>query len=1000
MNKKFSTLVASLLLAGGIFTSAFAQGKINLSDAAAQGGYYSLKMDDNSSIDATANHIIVNGGKLMLDNVKKGTPAVAAGFWTAEEVNVNGTTGYAFVNAEGTKLTFNADGTFNKDGKGVYSAFTISGAQLYPVGKADMKLSFDNNKNVTLSTNAKYATVFTVATDDVTADVNNLLGDGFSLTIGKQVKNKKGEIVWDGAYENLKGNVFTGKLTAVETKKGSKKYNLKNEEGKYIVLTSENWGNLSNSLQGTGSAYDGFKFAAMSEAQIKEAEKADAKVSIKAKTFTITQPNMVTNEPLEVVAGNHYELMVAIVDGQAYLTTGDADAANSEEYLTGKASYTYEENTSKKVINNTYVIFGDGNDVDYAIFNDVVWNISWTNADDETLVAGPQCGNAWVPAAQVATAYPEGQWLYQGGNTFVNRESGNTMTISGLRKIEGKELTFSNSIGTYTFVQAGVPGHVTDAYLNGTDDEFLKEAFHIASPLAYGDTVYLAKDEKNALYLTKDKAEAVEFRMTKEVVKVGDNESDLIRHYTTYASAKAEGGFATDTLSLHRYFVSEASTNMYLSYDWKNEKYVLSETDGDNAIIFKNKAEKLYNLVQELDIVAHKNDKKEFLHWEYNNDFYYNNGQWVENKYRKAFCAASKLYGAHNSAELKKAVSAYEFIANDLFTLTKVDAGQHVSGIEGDTIKIFRNIDNNYVLYESGKLLADAKGDAVEGFLAIQNFLDPKYADKNAAMYVDGAAGLDTWRPEYMLVLDGKKVDAQNDLCSICGKPTCEHSHVSRGYFEGRYLVNLVDSAKAGRKDCMFQNYGGNDYYRLGFVHAKHIGDSLVIASSNDTLNLTGNSFDMMNVCEFAFHYVDKAREAFTIETAYTAARASKEDVLTGKADYVGELLGSKPGWVKFHNGIPVVTNEEDEAEVFNLELTSENPTANEEVAVSEVSVVAVDGAVVVKGAAGKTVAISNILGQTIANTVIASDNETIAVPAGIVVVAVEGEEAVKAIVR
>ena len=66
----------------------------------------------------------------------------------------------------------------------------------------------------------------------------------------------------------------------------------------------------------------------------------------------------------------------------------------------------------------------------------------------------------------------------------------------------------------------------------------------------------------------------------------------------------------------------------------------------------------------------------------------------------------------------------------------------------------------------------------------------------------------------------------------------------------------------------------------------------------------------------------------------------------------------------------------------------------------STVSVIAGTGKIVITGAAGKTVAISNILGQTIANTVLSSDNATIAAPAGVVVVAVEGEAAVKAIVK
>ena len=74
--------------------------------------------------------------------------------------------------------------------------------------------------------------------------------------------------------------------------------------------------------------------------------------------------------------------------------------------------------------------------------------------------------------------------------------------------------------------------------------------------------------------------------------------------------------------------------------------------------------------------------------------------------------------------------------------------------------------------------------------------------------------------------------------------------------------------------------------------------------------------------------------------------------------------------------------------------------TDNEEIATSEVTVIAGEGNVTIAGAAGKKVVVSNILGQVVANTVITSDNATIAAPAGVVVVAVEGEEAVKAIIK
>ena len=73
--------------------------------------------------------------------------------------------------------------------------------------------------------------------------------------------------------------------------------------------------------------------------------------------------------------------------------------------------------------------------------------------------------------------------------------------------------------------------------------------------------------------------------------------------------------------------------------------------------------------------------------------------------------------------------------------------------------------------------------------------------------------------------------------------------------------------------------------------------------------------------------------------------------------------------------------------------------TANEAIEAAGVQVIGGQGAVTVQGAAGKVITVANILGQTIANQVAASDNVTIAAPAGIVVVAVEGE-ATKVVVK
>ncbi|WP_427910564.1 DUF6383 domain-containing protein [Parabacteroides chongii] len=52
---------------------------------------------------------------------------------------------------------------------------------------------------------------------------------------------------------------------------------------------------------------------------------------------------------------------------------------------------------------------------------------------------------------------------------------------------------------------------------------------------------------------------------------------------------------------------------------------------------------------------------------------------------------------------------------------------------------------------------------------------------------------------------------------------------------------------------------------------------------------------------------------------------------------------------------------------------TISHPTANEDITTSSISIIANDGAVIVKGTEGKNVVITNVLGLTIANTVITS---------------------------
>ena len=227
------------------------------------------------------------------------------------------------------------------------------------------------------------------------------------------------------------------------------------------------------------------------------------------------------------------------------------------------------------------------------------------------------------------------------------------------------------------------------------------------------------------------------------------------------------------------------------------EKYVLKE-----------KGEDLYNIL--LNVVATYNSADNAKYYEVEDGVFCGyTDQW--NGIHQE--SAAKLYGAHNTARLVKSDEAYENVENDLFVIVDAYAQQYRGDFSNtgvlDTIKIFRNDDNSYVLYEKGALLMAEDGKtALEGFLGMENIYDPEYADMHAAMLADTAYHANTWRPMYMLAV-GAEIVEDGVRCPFDelhnteawreenGGP-CPHAVPVDGYITGRYLVNLVDSAKAG----------------------------------------------------------------------------------------------------------------------------------------------------------------------------------------------------------
>ena len=889
MNKKVLTLCAGFLLAGGLTVPAFAETFEEVAKDAAnlENQYYRVRVQEGGSIADNSGWLDADSKDGWSKDTDNST------LWTVKKVpGQNGTYGFQLIsvltgeplsvtvtNADDTKVTYD---TFNGDqyalwfenGKG-YNGTATAVTSIANGNGGVWWYSLDEVDPVSLAANK----------------LNELLGYGFGLQICQQViKDGKVDTTKDPVeYSDLKGNVFTGVLFAKAGSNGVTLYQ-GDENGKQIVLTSEKWGS-----QAGGTSETGYIFKALTQSQIKELGE-----KVLATEFTISQPSTVAGEPLEVavtVKDTRYELVVSIVENVARLTVAESTTDKV-------ADFTYAS-TADGVTHNTYVKFGLSNAVDYSDFYGKLWNITRVK---DGYVASPNCtGDDFIPAAQVALNYPEGQWLYNAElGVFVNRESGKTLELTGLRYVEDEENTYTTGDATYTIAPAGDPSETaTIGYLNGyTEDQLKQKAFFIGTPIAStGDTVWLAKAANGKLEFVQEKTDAVEFRLTMADFNAkDDNESVTARNITEYTVWKDKNAGTTeqknDIVSFHQYTVADAVTGDVLYYNKAQQRFDLGEGKQFNAIVVKNKGNEVYNLLYNVTVANYDADSKTYP------------------TAASAFCNAKKLYGAHSANELVQSDKAYNFTENDIFVVVDADAQQYRGDFSNtgvlDTIKIFRNDDPSYVLYEKGALLTAEDGKtAIEGFLGMENINDPKYADMHAAMLADTAYHANTYRPQYMLAVDADIIPA-GKWCEEHQSSTCAHAVPTEGYVTGRYLVNLVDSAKAataaGIKDAdnkfIYEQYQNDEpYYRLGFVQAKHIGDSLIIASTNDTIDLADNSFD--KVCTFAFKYVDAEREAFTIETVYNYETAKDDE---------NEITDYDPGYIKYHNGVPVVTPKASEA--------------------------------------------------------------------------------------
>ena len=194
--------------------------------------------------------------------------------------------------------------------------------------------------------------------------------------------------------------------------------------------------------------------------------------------------------------------------------------------------------------------------------------------------------------------------------------------------------------------------------------------------------------------------------------------------------------------------------------------------------------------------------------------------------------------------------------------------------------------------------------------------------------------------------------------------------------------LSYFDEASATYKKDKAYKLEGTDDLKAFFRPAALIAE--------DTLTTVVNGKEVVAVAEKA----DAAKnQKNVLKNFQFGIRLANEKVAD---EYVIYSKANTEKYLYSHNGKLGFGSK---AEALVVKLGEGDATANEAIAAENVAVIAGEGVVTVKGAAGKQVVVSNILGQVIANKVATSDEETIAVAAGVAVVVVDGE-ATKVVVK
>ena len=973
MKKRIFTLMtAALLMAGPAFNAAYAGAvtPVAYSSVAgntklANGMKFYLKAGWVTSGDAfaTVKEVTLSDNKTKVWTIAGETEtdiAKAAVFEVADFQKVGQK--YTFtLKVDGKPIYLGTGGTVsaNVDAKTITSTMIVASDKLAELAKITPVLDGDNVTENELS-------AYTTSEEYSAEDLNDYNLNGFTFTFeAKEGTELEGNTFANPMYAvNVGSDLYfvdvngsdAKALKALKEKTSVVLSDLENSKLKVLALNSD-------SKYGTsGEKKTAYKILTIAGDKIGDDKNNDAK-------FTVTEFDQLANEgEFEIkatVSGTSYQIgaiRFTTSDTKTYVTTVDeADKAKIAKATLGTNSYLDASVLLKEDAMNVVNI--------YFTSNEKSWNDE-EGAQREYhkyLVAdGSSAGLVALAQNHVDFTSPLAQWIvsdFDGKYTFTltNRETGKTL---GLRLAEdGKEGGYEvvgTVTGGYTAISTGV---TSSTPISGTSVKFNTipttqyDSYRLFTEEEMEAGIALVFSGKNAVIGERDYYASI----ANGKVVPSRKESEIALFYPERVKAAADPNKGKEN------YVLDINEYAYLNEDGE------VATGKDTLIV------PTYRLAT------------------------------AEDKYWGANASGSDdaKYALADAAVTAATEWAFVMTANGEYSLAEVKRGTNgsaqysdvtaskvwgVKGVNTSTIGF-----NTYNHYNNGVVVD-------EGFANLTILVNDN-SDKSHLVAESRHASFDNKLGSIAMQLNANGINEGilNSEGMVFWLDTVGNEtpafYISRGV-EGQnerlFMYNATDSMK------IFDEGEAQEYFNEAYVlegtydesGATPTGDAKVIFRpavlvDNDTLTTTVGD-KLVSVV---------AKDADITKDQVDGLKAFQFGICLADEDVEGEYIvynGSK--YVYALNGKLGLTSDPQKAMVFTL--GDETPTANEGVEVSEVKVIAGEGNVMIAGAQGKKVVISNILGQVVANTVIASDNATIAAPAGVVVVAVEGEAAVKAIVK